>query len=188
MVGFGCGLWYFSTFDSLYSSAHQSYRCLVIHMFSNPFTFRPQSRALSDGEKQLAKSVFGDAIDLESVRLKTAWWVLSGYAVSPNGNIYFHPDDWMTDVSRETLAKRAWFIHELTHVWQVQQGKAVFWRALLNRRYRYTLRDGKSFFAYGIEQQARMVEEYYIRRETNQDCTAWQACVPFVGDGQQTTV
>lgn len=153
-------------------------------MMSNPLTFYPRIRALSEGEKQLAKSVFGDAIDLDSVRLKTAWWVLKGYAVSPNGNIYFHPDDWMADVSCETLTKRAWLIHELTHVWQVQQGQAVFWRALFNRRYQYRLRTGKSFFGYGIEQQARMVEEYYIRREMGRDCKAWQACLPFVGNDQ----
>lgn len=152
---------------------------LTIPMFSNPLTYPKLSRALSDGEKAIAKSVFGDAIDLESIRLKTAWWVLKGFAVSPNGNIYFHPSDWMEDVSCETLVRRAWLIHELTHVWQVQQGRAVFWRALFNRKYRYQF-DGKDFGRYGVEQQARMVEEYYIRREMGLDCSAWQACVPFL--------
>ncbi|MGM8889049.1 type IV secretion protein Rhs, partial [Psychrobacter sp. 1U2] len=52
--------------------------------------FAKRSRKLSSGEVKLARSVFGDSIDLDSVQLKTAWWVLKNYAVSPNGNIYFH--------------------------------------------------------------------------------------------------
>lgn len=138
------------------------------------------ARSLSDGEKRLAYSVFGDAINLETVQLKTAWWVLSGYAVAPNGNIYYHKNDWQTDFSGLSLSKRAWLIHELTHIWQYQQGMAVFWRALLNRKYAYQLNPNKSFFDYGIEQQAKIVEDYYVRTANQQDCTAWIACVPFL--------
>lgn len=154
--------------------------------FSNPFKYPKKCRSLTAGEKQLAKGVFGDAIDLEKVRIKTAWWVLAGYAVSPDGNIYFHPDDWMEDVSHETLLMRAWLIHELTHVWQVQRGRAVFWRALTDRQYDYQF--GKAFADYGIEQQARMVEDYYLHKETGQDCRAWQACVPFLTQESGSTI
>ena len=128
------------------------------------------ARPLTQGEQLMAYSVFGDTLMLDDIRLKTAWWVLKGYAVSPNGTIYFNQQDWIADFSQENLWKRAWLIHELTHVWQIQHGIKVFRKALFNRRYRYLLQEGKSFFAYGVEQQACMVEDYYKQREQGKDC------------------
>lgn len=141
---------------------------------------KPQSRLLTAGEKVLAHSVFGDSICLDEVQLKTAWWVLKNYAVSPNGNIYFHPADWITDFSRASLSKQSWLIHELTHVWQLQRGLKVVRGAVMNRRYDYVLVTGKSFFKYGIEQQARMVQDYFLRRQRGQDCRDLEACIPFL--------
>nr|WP_317199658.1 type IV secretion protein Rhs [uncultured Psychrobacter sp.] len=144
------------------------------------FYQKPQSRYLTSGEKALARSVFGDSLNLDAVELKTAWWVLKNYAVSPNGNIYFNPLDWIEDFSHTTLGKQSWLIHELTHVWQLQQGIKVVRGALLDRRYQYILKTGKSFFKYGIEQQARMVQDYFLRRERGQNCQDLQACIPFL--------
>jgi hypothetical protein len=141
---------------------------------------KQHSRLLNDGEKALARSVFGDSIHLDEVQLKTAWWVLKNYAVSPNGNIYFHPADWLVDFSHASLSKQSWLIHELTHVWQLQQGIKVVRGALIDRRYDYVLETGKSFFKYGIEQQARMVQDYFIRRQRGQDCQDLEACIPFL--------
>lgn len=140
----------------------------------------PKSRRLTQGEIDLAHSVFGEHIGLDEVRLKTTWWVLKNYAVSPNGNIYFHPADWTEDFARETLGKQSWLIHELTHVWQLQQGLKVVRGALINRRYDYVIEAGKSFFAYGIEQQARIVQDYFLRRQRGLDCRPWQQCIPFL--------
>lgn len=128
----------------------------------------------------LAVSVFGPHLQLDDIQLKTAWWVLRHYAVSPNGNVFFHPDDWREDFSTASLGTQSWLIHELTHVWQLQQGMSVVRGALLNRRYEYALEAGKSFFAYGIEQQARMVQDYFIRLNRGEDCQRWQACIPFL--------
>ncbi|MBR7513088.1 hypothetical protein KC219_23300, partial [Mycobacterium tuberculosis] len=88
-------------------------------------------------------------LQLDSIRLKTAWWVLKGYAVSPNGHVYFHPADFCDDFSQQNVYLRAWLVHELTHVWQIQQGVKVFRRALLNRRYSYELQANKPFGRYG---------------------------------------
>lgn len=139
-----------------------------------------KSRLLTTGEIALARSVFGDTIKLDEVQLKTAWWVLKNYAVSPNGNIYFHPADWITDFSSASLSKQSWLIHELTHVWQLQQGLKVVRGAVINRRYDYVLETGKSFFKYGIEQQARIVQDYFIRRQRGQDCRDLEVCIPFL--------
>ena len=139
-----------------------------------------QSRLLTANEVALARSVFGDSINLDGVQLKTAWWVLKNYAVSPNGNIYFNSADWMTDFSVASLGKQSWLIHELTHVWQLQQGLKVVRGAVIDRRYDYVLEVGKPFFKYGIEQQARMVQDYFIRHRRGQDCQALEACIPFL--------
>ncbi|UYZ76155.1 type IV secretion protein Rhs [Moraxella bovis] len=137
-------------------------------------------RPLTDGERQMARSVFGDSLALDDIRLTTAWWVLKGYAVSPNGWVYFHKDDFCEDFSDKTLHLRAWLIHELVHIWQIQQGIKVVRKAIFNRKYRYVFKEGKPFLAYGIEQQAKMVEDFYIQRELGKDCTAWRECVPFL--------
>jgi hypothetical protein len=42
------------------------------------------------------------------------------------------------------------------------------------------LKTGKSFFNYGIEQQARMVQDYFIRRQRGQNCQALETCIPFL--------
>lgn len=150
---------------------------------------RQRARLLTAGEIALARSVFGDSIRLDAVQLKTAWWVIKHYAVSPNGNIYFHPADWIEDFSRASLGKQSWLIHELTHVWQLQHGLKVVRGAVINRRYDYVLVTGKSFFKYGIEQQARMVQDYFTRRQRGQDCRDLEACIPFltVGSVDKTT-
>lgn len=139
-----------------------------------------KSRPLTEAEIKMAHSVFGSDFDLRQVHLKTAWWVLKNYAVSPNGNIYFNPQDWVEDFSKQSLGKKSWLIHELTHVWQLQQGLKVVRGAVINRRYDYILQQDKPFFTYGIEQQARMVQDYFVRREQGKDCGAWQACIPFL--------
>ena len=141
---------------------------------------KQQSRQLTAGEIALARSVFGNSLKLDGVQLKTAWWVLKHYAVSPNGNIYFHPADWVTDFSQCSLGKQSWLIHELTHVWQLQQGLKVVRGAIINRRYDYVLESGKSFFNYGIEQQARMVQDYFVRRHRGHDCRNFEVCIPFL--------
>lgn len=144
-----------------------------------PYNIR-HSRKLTMSEQALAHSVFGDSLILDDIELKTARWVLQNYAVSPNGNIYFHPADWITDFGNAPLGKQSWLIHELTHVWQLQQGLKVVRGAIINRRYDYVLVVGKSFFDYGIEQQARMVQDYFVRRARGQDCQMFQACIPFL--------
>ncbi|OLF37489.1 type IV secretion protein Rhs [Psychrobacter sp. Cmf 22.2] len=157
-----------------------SIKQLLSHRLRLSSRFAKRSRKLSKAETKLARSVFGDSIELDAVQLKTAWWVLKNYAVSPNGNIYFHPEDWVADFSNASLSKQSWLIHELTHVWQLQQGLKVVRGAIINRRYEYDLKLGKPFFKYGIEQQARMVQDYFIRHQLGKDCQDLQACIPFL--------
>lgn len=162
------------------SKSHKLKAIVQVKLLALQQRFKKHSRSLTMSEIMLARSVFGDSIDLDTVQLKTAWWVLKNYAVSPNGNIYFHPADWLNDFNDASISKKSWLIHELTHVWQLQQGLKVVRGAIVNRRYHYHLDVKKSFFKYGIEQQARMVQDYYRRRELGQDCTDLEACIPFL--------
>ena len=138
-----------------------------------------QQRGLTPAEVMLARSVFGKQLQTDTVRLVACRWVLRGYAISPNGHVYFHPDDSREDFAQADLNIQSWLIHELVHVWQVQQGMAVLRLALFDRRYRYQLVLGKSFLSYGIEQQAQIVQDYFVRRMRGQNCTAWEVCLPF---------
>ena len=121
-------------------------------------------RPLTPSEIELARSIFGDAIDYSRVRLvKGKWWPLHprNAAMAPCGYIYFHPegDVWSIDFSKEPLGRQGFFIHEMTHVWQAQV-KGRFYLPLMRHpfcRYRYELKAGKPFAHYGLEQQAEIV-------------------------------
>lgn len=139
-----------------------------------------KKRPLTSGERKLACSVFGSSLNLDSIQVVAHRAIWKHYAMSPNGHIYFHPQDWRADFSKAPLSVQSWLMHELTHVWQVQQGMAVVRKALLNRNYHYILEQGKQFLQYGIEQQAQMVQDYFVKRATGQECAAYESCIPFL--------
>lgn len=54
----------------------------------------------------------------------------------------------------------------MTHVWQHQRGMNVILRRPPWARYRYLpLTPGRTFYDYGIEQQAEIVRHAYVLRE-----------------------
>ena len=128
-----------------------------------------KSRHLTPGETELVRSVFRDAVDTARVRLvEGKWWPFQPKrsAMAPMGSIYFHPDGggWSEDFSREPLGRQAFFIHEMTHVWQAQRG-GRFYLPLMRHpfcRYSYGLQPGKPFESYGIEQQAEIVKDAFL--------------------------
>ena len=88
--------------------------------------------------------------------------------MAPRGAIHFHPlaHNYCEDFSAASLALQAHFIHEMTHVWQVQtRGK---WFLITRRmpwaRYDYSLKPGWSLTRYGIEQQAEIVKHAFLLR------------------------
>jgi len=129
------------------------------------------NRGLTPGEIELARSVFGDAIDYSKVRLfKGKWWPLHprSAAMAPMGNIYFHPEGevWSEDFSREPLGRQGFFIHEMTHVWQSQKSGRLYLPLMRHPfcRYSYELKPGKPFHRYGLEQQAEIVAHSFLAR------------------------
>lgn len=133
------------------------------------YSLHMESRALEAGEIALCRMIFGDAIDYSKVRLiKGKWWPFQprNAAMSPNGNIYFHPTagGWSEDFSKEMLARQGFFIHEMTHVWQAQRGGALYLPLMRHPfcRYSYDLKPGKRFHRYGLEQQAEIVRHRFL--------------------------
>jgi hypothetical protein len=127
------------------------------------------SRPLTLGEIELARTIFGEAIDYSVVRLVNGkWWPFHprNAAMAPMGDIYFHPEGgvWSEDFSKEPLGRQGFFIHEMTHVWQTQ-AKGRFYLPLMRHpfcQYRYTLVPGKPFDRYGLEQQAEIVQHRFL--------------------------
>ena len=147
-----------------------------------------RSRSLTPGEIELARSLFGDAIDYARVRLiEGKWWPFHprGAAMAPMGNIYFHPEGggWSDDFATESVRRQAFFVHELTHVWQTQ-AKGRFYLPLMRHpfcRYDYELKPGKPFERYGLEQQAEIVTHRFLAdRGVELPCPAPpRALLPF---------
>ena len=129
------------------------------------------SRSLTDGEIEIARSVFGEAIDYAQVRIvRGKWWPLQprGIVMAPTGNVHFHPADhrWSDDFSQATLDLQGLLVHELTHVWQ-SQTRGRFYLPLMRHpfcRYAYDLVPGRTFDRYGLEQQAEIVRHAFLAR------------------------
>ena len=128
-------------------------------------------RALTSGEIELARSVFGDAIDYARVRIvRGKWWPFQprGVVMAPTGNIHFHPHSniWSEDFAKERIPLQGLFIHEMTHVWQAQT-RGRFYLPLMRHpfcRYSYELVEGRPFGRYGLEQQAEIVRHAFLTK------------------------
>ena len=128
-------------------------------------------RPLTAGETELARSVFGDAIEYSKVRMvRRKWWPFQprNIVMTPSGNLHFHPhgSTWSDDFSKEPIALQGLFIHEMTHVWQAQQ-RGKFYLILMRHpfcRYDYAIRAGWPLSRYGLEQQAEIVSHAFLMR------------------------
>jgi len=139
------------------------------------------ARFLTPGEIALTRSVFGDAIDYAQVTVKRRkFFPLQPRVVTmaPMGHLHFHPEapHYCDDFAAADLDAQAHFIHEMTHVWQVQtRGR---WYLVLRRhpwcRYDYALKPGWDLERYGLEQQAEIVRHAFVLRSGLR--------VPGVGD------
>ena len=129
------------------------------------------SRSLTSGERALAGSVFGKAIDYDAVTIRhSKWWPFQprNILMAPCGHVHVHPDStiWSDDYSRERISLQALLLHELTHVWQAQR-RGKYYLPLMRHpfcRYAYTVRAGWPFERYGLEQQGELVRHLYLVR------------------------
>lgn len=115
--------------------------------------------------------MFGNAVDYRGVTIRRRKFMpfqSRRITMAPMGHIHFHPASlaYCDDFAAAELPLQALFIHEMVHVWQTQtRGR---WYLVTRRhpfcRYRYTLSPGKPLAAYGIEQQAMIVQHAFMLR------------------------
>ena len=127
-------------------------------------------RRLTAGERELARSVFGDALDVGRVRL----------AVTPFrtavtlGQVILMGRDAPRDFAGAPLHLRAWLVHELVHVWQFATAPAATLTSWAGVVASGGYGPGSPGYAYAhpfewealnLEQQARAVEHAFLIRE-----------------------
>ena len=88
-------------------------------------------RGTTAGETAIARSVFGDAIDYDPVRIKRRKFFPlhpRGVTMAPRGHLHFHPaaTHYCDDFASAKLHLQAHFIHEMVHVWQAQTNITLF--------------------------------------------------------------
>jgi hypothetical protein len=144
-----------------------SFRTVVVKMISRPLTV---------GEIDMCRLVFQDSIDYTTVRVHNEEYLPFGLqpddnAMTPNGEIYYNPDEYKLDYSVVKPEDRIWFIHEMVHVWQYQLGYWIKWHAFWlavtggyvgGRAYQYDPAEKfKTLPDYNMEQQGNIIARYY---------------------------
>lgn len=128
------------------------------------------ARALTPGETALARRVFGDAIQLEGVRIHRGGF--GGFAVTVGRRLFLPAALSRLDFAKTDHRLQALFIHELVHVWQFQSRpfRTLGSWALTAAGggygpgmpgYRYSL-PLKPFNRLNLEQQASVVEHRFL--------------------------
>ena len=125
-------------------------------------------RPLTEGERAMARTVFGEALALDPVRIHRArWWPFQPrqVAMAPDGHLWLPPagDLGRADTADPPRPLQSLFVHELVHVWQHQRGLRLPLRRHPFCRYAYTLVPGRPLRRYGIEQQAMIVQHAWDR-------------------------
>jgi hypothetical protein len=152
------------------------------------------ARGLTEGEKAIARGVFGDAVDLDRVRIARRRGGRFAFVI---GSRIAFPPEAPADFADQPLWRQAWLVHELTHVWQFQTRPlwaVASWLKVLAtggygrglRGYVYDLPIG-AFETYNLEQQARLVEHAFLAAAGEVSSTMpegaqaehYLACSPF---------
>ncbi|MDD3597207.1 calcium-binding protein, partial [Sulfuricurvum sp.] len=137
-------------------------------------------RNLTPGEINMLRDVFGDSINYSEVMIHPTGLPAPG--VTLFGNVYinsgtaFNPESnqYQSDFSIADAKDQALFMHEMTHVWQSQNGyptgpigfnlQSIYKTGVVNP-YEYELDPNKSFKDYNMEQQAKLIENYFLTKD-----------------------
>lgn len=130
------------------------------------------NRALTSGEVALLKPLFRDGIDYARVRVIDNSFPLQPENVymTPRGHIYAPGSLFRADFSLASSGQREVFVHEMTHVWQFENGMDLIGagtvefiknRGSYEKAYAYELATARDLVEYGMEQQASIVEDFF---------------------------
>ncbi|TQI79069.1 hypothetical protein FHU10_0868 [Serratia fonticola] len=138
-----------------------------------------QLRRLTTGEIALARSIFGSSINYSKVWIHLGSYLPFGLqnrytAMTPNGELYFRRELYSDDYSTADKGRQHLFIHEMTHVWQYQNGMWVKLRGSMSWAvsYYYNFKDKTRLSEYSMEQQGAIVADYFFLLKYGND--AWQ--------------
>jgi hypothetical protein len=150
------------------------------------------NRPLTAGEIALLEPIFKDSIDYRAVRIINNSFPLQrdNVYMTPRGHVYAPGKLWQDDFSL-AVDVRGVFVHEMTHVWQFANGMDLIGQGVVEftkyhgdyeKAYPYELDAARDLTEYGMEQQASIVEDYFLitnehaepRRLTNRGLTGRQ--------------
>ncbi|HYJ78954.1 MAG TPA: hypothetical protein VEW03_05110 [Longimicrobiaceae bacterium] len=147
-----------------------------------------ERRALTAREREAARMVFGESLDLDRVVLAGAPILGIGRIARALPHAVFFP---LADFRKGPSLR--WVIHELTHAWQYQHGVSLATTLFhaLRRKYAYgeakglraALAADKRFTDFNTEQQGEILADYFTRSRKGEDVSAWQ---PFVAQVRAT--
>jgi hypothetical protein len=133
------------------------------------------NRPLTAGERAMLRPIYRDGIDYDKVRVIDAPFPFqpAGTYMTPRGHIYAPGRLFRDDFSLPGLPaiERAVFVHEIGHVWQFANGIDLVANAVADfakyrgdyeKAYPYRLEPGRDLAEYGMEQQASILEDYYL--------------------------
>ncbi len=128
---------------------------------------KPSSRILTAQEKELAKSVYGEAFDYDQLRIDDK--AILGPKYGHFAYVSYFTINCYGPMTRHT------FIHELMHVWQYQRYGSMYilhalWAQRTKESYNYgglgrlrgIKRAGGQLADFNFEQQADIIEDYYL--------------------------
>lgn len=158
--------------------------------------FRPVfRRSLESHEAEIAREVFGDALDISALRLAEGGLLGSFGVARTLPRLVTFPKGVLTTPQHQAQYER-WLVHELTHAYQYQHGRSVLslLRTALAGFFVKSFYDyggveglrGKTFADFNTEQQANIVADYYYfsRYEPHQDLSAYEPYINHVRSGR----
>jgi hypothetical protein len=130
------------------------------------------NRPLTAGERALLRPLFRDGIDYDQVRVIAAPFPFqpADTYMTLGGHIYAPGPLFREDFSLRG-DDRAVLVHEIGHVWQFANGIDLIAHAIADftkhrgnyeQAYWYRLEPGRDLADYGVEQQASILEDYYL--------------------------
>ena len=124
-------------------------------------------RGLTAGERRLAEETFGGGIDAGRICLLAIPYWRRAFVAGPSLMVWPRAGLWPDFADPATpLVVQGVFVHELTHVWQAQNGVQLLWAKLRAgdkaSSYAYDLDSGGAFAQLNIEQQAMVVEHAFL--------------------------
>jgi hypothetical protein len=124
-------------------------------------------RRLSAGEQALAREWFGSGLDPGRVRILAIPVWSRAFVAGPRLIVWPAVSARFDFAAAETpLRTQAVFVHELTHVWQAQNGVSLLLAKIKagdsDASYAYDLSVSPEFAAMNIEQQAMVVEHAFL--------------------------